>query len=88
MELERQKHLGLIGDKRTIQMDIFQQVESSLLEGDTSKAFEEMSKMTEPLLLLDQEQIQLWKEWFQKRAIKAAISAAIPTSVVDSTQKP
>lgn len=88
MELERQKHLGLIGDKRTIQMDIFQQVESSLLEGDTSKAFEEMSKMTEPLLLLDQEQIQLWKEWSQKRAIKAAISAAIPTSVVDSSQKP
>ena len=69
-------------------MDIFQQVESSLLEGDTSKAFEEMSKMTEPLLLLEQEQIQLWKEWSQKRAIKAAISAAIPTSVVDSTQKP
>lgn len=88
MELERQNFLGLIGDKRTIQVDIFQQVESSLLEGDTSKALEEMSKMTEPLLLLDEDQIQLWKEWSQKRAIKAAISAATPTSVMDSTQKP
>ena len=69
-------------------MDVFQIVESTILEGDSSKAFEEMSKMTEPLLLLDQDQIQLWKEWSQKRAIKAAISAATPTSVVDSTQKP
>jgi len=87
MELDRQHYLGLISDKRTVQMDVFQLVEASFLEGDSAKAFEEMTKMSEPLLLLDQDQIDLWKEWSKKSAIKAAISAATPISVTDSSQK-
>lgn len=88
MELVRQERLGLIADMRTLQMDVFQSVESYLLNGDTSSALEEMNKMTKPLLLLNQSQLDLWTEWSRIQSLRAAISAAIPTApVADTTQK-
>jgi len=85
MEIQRQHHLGYITDMRAIQLDVFEMVESAFLEEDSLLAFEEMKKMTAPMLLFEENHLELWQEWSRLQAIRAAISAASLPSTADSS---
>lgn len=85
MEIQRQHHLGFITDRRALQLDVFEMVESAFLEGDSLLGFEEMKKMTAPLLLIEEDHLKLWQEWSRLQAIRAAVSAASVPSITDSS---